>query len=116
MALKAEVPFAFHVGSKVMEPGTIHVRMLSGTNGGHAMIVNNYAARRGYIVLPKQVGDAPKSWLASGDAEVGLRLQHGGLCTGEDLDRPGQRLRLLRPQDQGRRNHAHGNRDEARQG
>jgi hypothetical protein len=75
--LKAEVPFAFHVGSKVMEPGTIRVRMLSGTNGGHAMIVNNYAARRSYIVLPKQVGDAPKSWLASGEAKLGFDCSTG---------------------------------------
>ena len=75
--LKAEVPFAFHVGSKVMEPGTIHVRMLSGTNGGHAMIVNNYAAKRSYIVLPKQVGDAPKSWVASGEAKLGFDCSSG---------------------------------------
>jgi len=75
--MKAEVPFAFHVGSKVMEPGTIRVRMLSGTNGSHAMIVNNYAARRAYIVLPKQVGDAPKSWLASGEAKVAFDCSTG---------------------------------------
>ncbi len=75
--LKAEVPFAFHVGSKVMEPGTIRVRMVSGTNGAHAMIVNNYAARRSYIVMPKQVGDAPKSWLASGEAKLGFDCSSG---------------------------------------
>ena len=75
--LKAEVPFAFHVGSKVMEPGTIRVQMLSGTNGGHAMIVNNYAARSSYIVLPREVGDAPKSWLASGDAKLGFDCSTG---------------------------------------
>ena len=75
--MKAEVPFAFHVGSKVMEPGTIRVRMVSGTNGNHAMIVNNYAARRAYIVLPKQVGDAPKDWQASGEAKLGFDCSTG---------------------------------------
>ena len=81
--LKAEVPFAFHVGSKVMVLVTIHVRMLSGTNGGHAMIVNNYAAKRSYIVLPKQVGDAPKSWVASGQAKLGFDCSSGSLRAGK---------------------------------
>jgi hypothetical protein len=75
--LKAEVPFAFHVGSKVVEPGTIHVGMLSGINGGRAILVNNYAARRSYIVLPKLVGDAPKSWVASGEPKLGFDCSMG---------------------------------------
>ena len=75
--LKAEVPFAFHVGSKVMEPGTIYLRMLSGINGGRAILVNNYAARRSYIVLPKLVGDAPRSWVASGDPKLGFDCSTG---------------------------------------
>jgi hypothetical protein len=75
--LKAEVPFAFQVGSKVMEPGTIHVRMLNGINGGRAILVNNYGARRGYIVLPKLVGDAPKSWVASGDPKLAFDCNTG---------------------------------------
>ena len=41
--------FVAHVGSKVVEPGAIHVRMLSGINRGRAILVNNYAARRSYI-------------------------------------------------------------------
>ena len=75
--LKAEVPFAFHVGSKVIEPGTIHVRMLSGINGGRAILVNNYASGRSYIVLPKLVGDPPKSWVASGDPKLGFDCSTG---------------------------------------
>src|SRR5450755_3647986 len=48
--LTAEVPFAFHVGGRVMEPGTIHVRL----NRGNAAIVtvHNFATKRSYIVLP----------------------------------------------------------------
>ena len=92
MLLKAEVPFAFHVGSKVMEPGTIRVRMLSGTNGAHAMIVNNYDAKRSYIVLPRQAGDRTEELAGERRGEVGLRLQLGDLCAGEDLERPRQRL------------------------
>jgi hypothetical protein len=75
--LKAEVPFAFHVGSKVMEPGTIRVQMMSGTGASIAILVNNYAAKRSYIVLPREVGDAPKSWLASGQAKLGFDCSTG---------------------------------------
>jgi hypothetical protein len=51
--------------------------MLSGINGGRAILVNNYAARRSYIVLPKLVGDAPKSWVASGDPKLGFDCSIG---------------------------------------
>ena len=90
--MKAEVPFAFHVGSKVMEPGTIRVRMLNATRTSEAMIVSNYDAKRAYTVLPQSFRNAPKSWVASGEPEAGLRLQHGSLRTGEDMVR--RRLRL----------------------
>src|SRR5271169_7243199 len=52
--MKAEVPFAFHVGSNVMEPGTIRVRVTSET-AYSALIVNNFEAKRTYVVLPKSV-------------------------------------------------------------
>jgi hypothetical protein len=73
--MKAEVPFAFSVGNKVMEPGTIRVRLL----GGHsvAMIVNNFDANRSYIVLPKSIGDAPKKWIASGEPKLGFDCSTG---------------------------------------
>jgi hypothetical protein len=75
--LKAEVPFAFHVGSNVMEPGTIRVQVLGGTTGSQALIVNNYSAKRGYIVLPKSVGDAPKNWVAAGVPKLGFDCTSG---------------------------------------
>ena len=75
--LKAEVPFAFHVGSKVMEPGTIRVRALGGATGNFAILVNNYAANRSYIIMPKEVGDAPKSWMASGVPKLGFDCRTG---------------------------------------
>jgi hypothetical protein len=43
-----------------------------GDRCGRAILVNNYAARRSYIVLPKLVGDAPRSWVASGDPKLGF--------------------------------------------
>ncbi len=75
--MKAEVPFAFHVGGNVMEPGTIRVQVMGGNSGIRALMVNNYAAGRSYIVLPKSVGDAPKSWVASGVSKLAFDCSSG---------------------------------------
>ena len=76
-SLKAEVPFAFHVGSNVMEPGTIRVQTMNGNTGIRSLVVGNYDARRTYIVLPKSVGDAPKSWVATGVPKLGFDCSSG---------------------------------------
>ena len=34
--------------------------------GNGILVVNNAEAKRGYVVLPQSVGDAPKKWQASG--------------------------------------------------
>ena len=75
--MKAEVPFAFSVGNKVMEPGTIRVRLLAGNTGSGALIVNNYEARHSYVVLPKSIGDVPKQWIASGQAKLSFDCTSG---------------------------------------
>lgn len=75
--MKAEVPFAFSVGNKVMEPGTIRVRLLSTNSGIPALVVNNYDAKRSYIVLPKSTGDAPKKWIESGEPKLGFDCSTG---------------------------------------
>ena len=114
--LKAEVPFAFHVGSNVMEPGTIRVQVMNRISGSHVLVVSNSDARRSYFVLPKALDDAPKSWVASGAAEVGLRLQLWDLHSGEGLERRRSRLHFLQPEDEERRDAAHRNRDDTRPG
>ena len=74
--LTAEVPFAFHIAGKVMEPGTVRVSMLIRSGAG-AILVRNDAAKRSYIVLPKSTGDAPKNWVASGSPKLGFDCSTG---------------------------------------
>ena len=81
--LKAEVPFAFHVGSNVMEPGTIRVQMINGINGNHA-------TRRKQLRCETQLHCAAEAGRrrtqelgGERSAEVGLRLQLGSLRPGE---------------------------------
>ena len=75
--MKAEVPFAFHVGSQVMEPGTITVRMLNTNRTSDAMIVSNPGAKRAYTVLPRSVRNAPKDWAARGEAKLAFDCSSG---------------------------------------
>jgi hypothetical protein len=51
--------------------------MLHGNTGNFAVIVNNYDAKRAYIVLPESVGDAPKKWIASGLPRLGFDCSSG---------------------------------------
>jgi hypothetical protein len=76
--MKAEVPFAFTVGNKVMEPGTIRVRLVN--ENSIALIVNNQATHESYIVLPASVGEAPRQWTESGLAKLGFECTEGS-CT-----------------------------------
>ena len=90
--LKAEVPFAFHVGSNVMEPGTIRVQVMSRHTGNQALVVSNSDAKRSYFVLPKVDRRRTQELDGERSAEVGLRLQFGNLHPGEGLERRGLRL------------------------
>ena len=75
--LTAEVPFAFHVGSNVVEPGTIRVRVLNRNSGNSVLVVNNSEAKRSYVVLPQSVGEAPNKWKASGLARLAFDCSSG---------------------------------------
>jgi hypothetical protein len=44
---------------------------------GRPDLVNNYGAKRTYIVLPKSVGDAPKSWVAAGVPKLSFDCSSG---------------------------------------
>jgi hypothetical protein len=50
---------------------------MNGNTGVRALMVNNYGAKRTYIVLPKSVGDAPKSWAAAGVPKLGFDCSSG---------------------------------------
>ena len=73
--MKADVPFAFHVGSQVMEPGTIRVKVINANT--EAMMINNYDAKRAYMVIPQALRDAPKSWVATGEAKLAFDCSTG---------------------------------------
>jgi hypothetical protein len=75
--LRAEVPFAFHVGSKVMEPGTIQMRLVHGITGATVLFVGNNDAGRSYMLLPKSEDLAPRRWIESGQAKLAFDCTSG---------------------------------------
>ena len=76
-SMKVEVPFAFSVGNKVMEPGTIWLGLVDSRTGSGPITVNNSATQRTYVVLPKSEGDAPRRWIESGQAKLAFDCTSG---------------------------------------
>ena len=99
--LKAEVPFAFHVGSNVMEPGTIRVQVMSRQTGNQALVVSNSDAKRSYVVLPKSTGDAPKNWIASGVPKLGFDCSSGTCILAKAWNGEGYAYEFYRPKTKG---------------
>ena len=95
--LTAEVPFAFHVGNNVMEPGTIQVRVVNGNTANGALVINNFQAKRSYVVLPKSVGDAPKNWKASGVPKLGFDCSSGTCILAKAWNGEGYAYEFHRP-------------------
>ena len=95
--LKAEVPFAFHVGSNVMEPGTIRLQLMSRHTGNQALVVSNSDTKRSYVVLPKSIGDAPKSWVASGVPKLGFDCSSGTCILAKAWNGEGYAYEFYRP-------------------
>jgi hypothetical protein len=95
--LKADVPFAFHVGSNAMEPGKIRLRVLSRQTGNQALVVSNSDTKRSYVVLPKSIGDAPKNWIASGVPKLGFDCSSGACILAKAWNGEGYAYEFYRP-------------------
>ena len=95
--MTAEVPFAFHVGSNVMEPGTIRVRVINGTSTNSALVVSNSETRRSYVVLPRSVADAPKNWKAGGLPKLAFDCTSGACILAKAWNGEGYAYEFSRP-------------------
>ena len=64
-SLKADIPFAFNVGNKLMQPGIYDVHVL-GTGGVRTYRLLNTAAREAAVAMPSYAHNANKEWKADG--------------------------------------------------
>ena len=95
--MNANVPFAFHVGSHVMEPGTIRVRAMNGNTGNSVIVVNNVEAKRTYLVVPQSVGEAPNKWKAAGLAKLAFDCSSGACILARAWNGEGYAYEFHRP-------------------
>jgi hypothetical protein len=65
----AEIPMAFHVGSKTLAPGSYDVRVTQ-QGVGPLVIFYNRADNSAAVFSPGIREDAPKSWVAAGDPKL----------------------------------------------
>ena len=76
--MKAEIPFAFRVGNKVMQPGEYRIRMTSvGTPILHLL---NMDGHQSALLSSAYLNDVPKQWAAAGLPKLAF-LCGEGPCT-----------------------------------
>jgi hypothetical protein len=61
--MKAEIPFAFRAGEKVMAPGVYTVRVDSGY---HFLVISSYETKQSTTLLTGVLNDPNKEWAAKG--------------------------------------------------
>jgi len=76
-ALKAEIPFAFHVGNQTMQPGEYRVRVLSGPSGTPLFSLNNVALNRTVLAVPPSRSMPAKVWRADAGAKLNFACTNG---------------------------------------
>jgi hypothetical protein len=78
--MKAEIPFAFHVGNKVMQPGEYHVSRMTGYTGTSVWKLSNVDAKQSVLMLPVQRAVPSKAWSEGRRAKMSF-LCGQGPCT-----------------------------------
>lgn len=64
--IKADVPFAFWAGDKLMSPGTYIVDTVNPTSGIEVFQLRNLGERSAVMALPANKKDAGRDWQADG--------------------------------------------------
>ena len=64
--VKAEVPFAFSVGNKVVEPGTYRIGIVPRVNSNVILRVDNAATKSTQMMLPEASSHPSAKWMAAG--------------------------------------------------
>lgn len=75
--LTAEVPFAFNVGNKVVEPGTYRIGIVSHATGNVILRVDNAGTKSTQMMLPQASSGPSAKWLASGAPRLAFDCSTG---------------------------------------
>lgn len=67
---KAEIPMAFHAGSKWMEPGSYDFVVTTSYSGATTVLIRSQATKDSTLVVPVPGSDASKAWRAEGTPKI----------------------------------------------
>ena len=75
--MKAEVPFAFSVGNKVVEPGTYRIGFASRMTSNVILRVDNVDTKSTHMMLPQASSGPSAKWLAGGAPRLAFDCSTG---------------------------------------
>ena len=75
--MKAEVPFAFSVGNKVVEPGTYRIGFVSRMTSNVILRVDNVDTKSTHMMLPQASSGPSAKWLAGGAPRLAFDCSTG---------------------------------------
>ena len=79
-SMKAEIPFAFRIGTKVMQPGEYRVHRQSGSTQASLFTLASLDTRQSALVVASYRGAPSKAWTDAGQAKLSF-LCGDGPCT-----------------------------------
>jgi hypothetical protein len=98
--LKADIPFTFHAGSKVMSPGEYQVKLEQGA-GNPVFVVRNADSGQVSVLLVRTTSNAAKAWREDGKPRLRfdcagtrcvLREVYTGMDSSQAFHVPGPKL------------------------
>ena len=76
-SLKADIPFAFQAGNKLMPPGTYLIGTVQGTSSIKVFHLYSQEERRSVLAVPFVMQDPAKDWKADGKPRLGFTCGTG---------------------------------------
>ncbi len=101
--LRAEVPFAFRAGEKMMQPGTYFIDRVEGPAGNSLYRVLNTDLRESAVIMARAAYDPKKEWEADGLARLAFSCvaDHCALSSlWEGQSRPAYRFGIPKAHDE----------------
>ena len=78
--MTAEIPFAFHVGKQLMQPGQYRVQRVASPAGNSAFALHNEASHRTLLALPTNQSAPSKLWKLDPRPKLSFRCSEAGGC------------------------------------
>jgi hypothetical protein len=75
--LKFEIPFAFHVGNRIMEPGIYRVDNLAAQSGSQVFRLQEARTHRVVVRIPQAAVDPEKTWTVTGSPKLAFACADG---------------------------------------